>query len=472
MPKREQVRSMQEELVRYFRCTDAPAAFRLAGSLAEAPRFFSLEDGIVGYGRTAQTCAPAQSAARLPDLSSGVRFLGSEIELPFDPDEVVRSLRGERYVDQASSAPGSLRRALRNAYYVARPVLPVFVRKHLQKVHLNGWRNLAFPQWPVDAMVDKLLTRLLALAIRGSTGDSVPFIWFWPEGAQACAVMTHDVETEAGVELSPLILDLNASFGIPSSLQIVPEERYQVTEGYLNMLRDRGQEINVQGLNHDGYLFRDKESFRRSAAKINQYARQYGAVGFRSPVLYRNQDWFEFLEFEYDSSVPSVAHLDPQRGGCCTVMPYFVGGLVELPVTMTQDYSLFHILNDYSLNLWTQQSEIILEHHGLINCIVHPDYIRGPRERQIYRELLQLYTRLRDQRNVWVALPRDVNTWWRQRDQMRLIQRGGQWRIEGQGSERARLAFASVADGRIVYRLAPHAATSAPSSQRSAAPVH
>ena len=87
------------------------------------------------------------------------------------------------------------------------------------------------------------------------------------------------------------------------------------------------------------------------------------------------------LNFPYDTSVPNVAHLDPQRGGCCTVMPYFVGKLVELPVTVTQDYSLFHILNDYSINLWKQQIELVLENHGLINVIVHPDYSLPPRER-------------------------------------------------------------------------------------------
>ena len=64
--------------------------------------------------------------------------------------------------------------------------------------------------------------------------------------------------------------------------------------------------------------------------------------------MYREQQWFDAFDFSYDMSVPNVAHLEPQRGGCCTVMPYFVGDLLELPLTTVQDYSLFHILNDYS----------------------------------------------------------------------------------------------------------------------------
>jgi len=44
-------------------------------------------------------------------------------------------------------------------------------------------------------------------------------------------------------------------------------------------------------------------------------------------------------------SVPNVGHLDAQLGGCCTVMPFYIGDILELPLTTTQDYSLFNILN-------------------------------------------------------------------------------------------------------------------------------
>ncbi len=40
--------------------------------------------------------------------------------------------------------------------------------------------------------------------------------------------------------------------------------------------------------------------------------------------MYREQRWFDAFEFSYDMSVPNAAHLEPQRGGCCTVMPYFL----------------------------------------------------------------------------------------------------------------------------------------------------
>src|SRR5581483_923990 len=152
-------------------------------------------------------------------------------------------------------------------------------------------------------------------------------------------------------------------------------------------------------------------------------------------------------------SVPNAAHLEPQRGGCCTVFPYFIGKVLELPLTTTQDYSLFHILGDYSIDLWKKQTALIMEKHGLVSFIAHPDYVMGAEPLEAYRALLDHISRLRKERDVWVALPREVNQWWRQRNQMRLVPEGAGWRIEGAGHERARLAYAGVKDGRVVYSV-------------------
>ena len=133
---------------------------------------------------------------------------------------------------------------------------------------------------------------------------------------------------------------------------------------FIQAIRDRGFEINIQDLNHDGNLFRDPKEFRRRAQKINKYAETYGASGFRAAVLYRNLDWYDALQCSFDMSVPNVAHLDPQKGGCCTVMPYFFGETLEIPVTTTQDYTLFHLLNDYSLELWKAQTDLIVAKTG------------------------------------------------------------------------------------------------------------
>ena len=240
---------------------------------------------------------------------------------------------------------------------------------------------------------------------------------------------------------------------------------------FIDGIKARGFEVNVQDLNHDGRLFWRYDKFKEKAEKINQYGRELGAVGFRSAVLYRNQEWYDLLDFEYDMSVPNVAHLDPQRGGCCTVMPYFIGDMLELPLTTTQDHSLFHILNDYSLDLWRHQIDLILKQNGLISFIIHPDYIFADRAQAVYRGLLSELNQLRSERNIWIAHPREVNRWWRQRSAMRLVSNNGQWAIEGEGNRRARVAFASVEGDKIVYSLPAHARCSPDPCGRQSHPL-
>ena len=143
-------------------------------------------------------------------------------------------------------------------------------------------------------------------------------------------------------------MDIDDSFGIKASFQIVPEERYSAPFNLMDTMRNRGFEVNIQDLNHDGRLFDNKEEFLRRASIVNKYAQLQKAKGFRAAMLYRRPDWYDNLDFSFDMSMPNVAHLDPQRGGCCTVLPYFIGRILELPVTTTQDYTLFHILNQRS----------------------------------------------------------------------------------------------------------------------------
>lgn len=440
---------VSDALSQYYRCPELYARFGLKGDLSERRGFFRLGEQTV-YGRCAGH-APANSPTEpLYDALQDADAESGTTELPFDPEEVIDNLRYERYCQNGNSQIDS---AIAKLYYLVRPLMPVEVRKHLQKVRLDGWRDLPFPKWPVDRTVDQMAEQLLLLSLRAQGVDRIPFIWFWPDGAASCAVMTHDVETAAGRDFCSTLMDINDSFGIKSSFQVVPERRYEVPSSYLDSIRNRGFEINVQDLNHDGGLFRDRTEFLARAQKINSYGREFGAVGFRSAILYRRQEWYDALRFSYDMSVPNVAHLDPQRGGCCTVMPYYVGEILELPVTMTQDYSLFHILDDRSIDLWKQQSELIMQKHGLMNFIIHPDYITEARELKTYETLLSYLARLRSEQRVWIPLPREVDQWWRQRSQMKLVRRGDEWQIEGPGHERAQLAYASENNGQIEYTI-------------------
>jgi hypothetical protein len=293
----------------------------------------------------------------------------------------------------------------------------------------------------------------MADAMTGQGIDRVPFIWPWPDGSEACVLMTHDVEGRAGRDFCPELMDLDDAFGMRAAFQLVPERLSGASDSLPQAIRGRGFEVNLHDLHHDGSLFRDREEFERRAAQINRHARQLGSRGFRSGSMYREQGWYGAFELSYDMSVPNVAHLEPQRGGCCTVTPYFIGDILELPLTTVQDYSLFHVLNDYSTALWERQIALIRSCNGLISFIVHPDYLIAPRARGVYVKLLEHLTDLRSRVNLWVALPGEVDRWWRNRRLMRLVPQDDTWAIVGPGSERARLAYATVENGQLACRL-------------------
>jgi len=122
-------------------------------------------------------------------------------------------------------------------------------------------------------------------------------------------------------------------------------------------------------------------------------------------------------------------------------------------VTTTQDYSLFHILNDYSIDLWKRQIDLVMDKHGLMSFITHPDYLRTTPERQTYETLLAHLARLRDEKQVWITTAGEVNRWWRQRMEMRIVEDGDSVSIEGEGKARARVAYASERDGKLIFTL-------------------
>jgi len=453
---------MNQTFLEYFRCPKQNAQFRAKDGLSQASGFFSFGPGVVGYGRYAGY-APADSPqGQLRDGLEDVECGSGLVCLPFNLAEVVENLHLERYTEDpqgGSSGNGIVARI----YYALRPLFPVAFRRHLQRAYLSDWDKIAFPNWPVDHTVDSIMRGAMQLLLRTQQLDRIPFIWFWPGGASSAVTMTHDVETIAGRDFCQSLMNLNESFGIKASFQIIPEERYEVNEEFLESIRKRGFEVNVQDLNHDGRLYNDRSEFTRRAGKINEYGRRFGATGFRSAILYRRQEWYPDLDFSYDMSVPSSGHLEPQRGGCCTIMPYFVGKMLELPVTTTQDYSLFNYLRSFSVDLWKKQIDLILAQNGLVSFIVHPDYIMGDREMHVYQQLLTHLAWLRGQKNAWLATPGEIDRWWRQRSKMELVSDGGGWKVEGPGSERARIAYASEKNGTLVFTMQQLAA-----SERSA----
>jgi peptidoglycan/xylan/chitin deacetylase (PgdA/CDA1 family) len=233
----------------------------------------------------------------------------------------------------------------------------------------------------------------------------------WPHGHRFAAILTHDVEGPEGVANIPEVREVERRHGFVSSWNFVAEW-YPIPARLFDDLRDAGCEIGLHGIHHDGSLFRSRPSFEAALPKIHRYLAEWDAVGFRSPATLRNPQWMAELGCLYDSSFPDTDPFEPQAGGCCSIHPFFIGDLVELPITLVQDHTLFEILRRRSIDLWVDKSDWIIRHGGLINVIVHPDYLLT-RERLALYEAFLVHLRGRiEQDHGWHALPRDIAAWW------------------------------------------------------------
>jgi hypothetical protein len=438
----------------YYRCPAEHIDLESIQPGTGAEGFFRFGPRATCYGRCSTGPTAHRPGANLYDCFGDTQIAPGGVRLGFDPAKVIESLRTEHYVGTEHTISALVKSLSRDAYYILRPVTHTAIRTRVQRMYYRSSSRPEFPTWPVDFGVDSILQTVLLLLLRSKPGKDIPFIWFWPDAHSSCAMMTHDIETEQGKRFCPQLMDMNASFNIKAAFEVIPECRYQVTDSFLDSLLVRGHEINVHDLNHDGRLFRTHQTFLERARKINSYARAWGAQGFRSGAMYRRLEWFDALDVAYDMSVPNVAHMEPQRGGCCTVMPYFVNDdLLELPLTTTQDFALFNLLRQNTIDHWKDQIGQISAQHGLISFIVHPDYITRPQEQKLYIALLTHLSALRAKERLWIARPKEVNEWWRKRSAMRLVRRGENWIVEGAGSERARVAYARLEDDRLAYQI-------------------
>ena len=144
-------------------------------------------------------------------------------------------------------------------------------------------------------------------------------------------VLTHDVESQQGLDRVKELAELEMELGFRSSFNFTPEGPYSVPPALRSWLVDRGFEVGVHDLNHDGHLFSSRESFRLKAQRINHYLEEWNAVGFRSGYMLRNLDWIHDLNIAYDACTFDTDPFEPQPDGVNTIFPFWVPRKSALP---------------------------------------------------------------------------------------------------------------------------------------------
>jgi len=299
---------------------------------------------------------------------------------------------------------------VKNLYYNMKPFIPNRALLAVRRLFLKLRQYKHSDSWPIFANAGR--------APGGWKG--------WPEGKRFAVVLTHDVEGLTGQGRCLELMRLEEELGFRSSFYF-PTDRYPLDKEVIRGLQEHGFEVGAHGVYHDGKLFKNREIFDRRAPIVKEFLDTWGGQGFRSPSMHHNLQWIGDLDISYDASTTDTDPFEPQCCGVSTIFPFLVfnevthKSFVELPYTLTQDFSLFVLMRKKSIDIWKKKLDWIAEQGGMALMLTHPDYmalgggVRGQTEypSDFYQEILD-YMQSRYAGAYWHVLPREMAEFWRQ----------------------------------------------------------
>jgi hypothetical protein len=299
--------------------------------------------------------------------------------------------------------------SLPSYYYIIKPFLPRRFQLATRRLLAARKRKQFTNIWPVYPNVTE-----------------PPVNWTgWPEQKKFALILCHDVDTERGYSRCNKLMKMEEDLGFRSSFNFVPED-YAVSPELRIQLRGSGFEVGVHGLTHDGRLFSNRKIFELRAPKIDKYLKDWGAVGFYSPAMYRNMEWIAELNIEYACSTFDSDPFEPQPNNVWSLFPIWIWnnargrGYVELPYTLPQDHCLFAILREKNIKIWLEKLDWVARKGGMVRLNTHPDYMNFDKTRcsneeypaQYYGAFLE-HIRKNYKDQYWHVLPRKLASFWK-----------------------------------------------------------
>lgn len=292
----------------------------------------------------------------------------------------------------------------RRLYYLVKPYIPWGVRMGLRRRLAASKRRFVADSWPILA-----------------SAGTAPAGWKgWPGGKRFAFVLTHDVERSKGLGRCRALMELEKRVGFRSSFNFVPEGDYKVSPELRGVLGANGFEVGVHDLHHDGHLYDSREGFLAQARRINQYLKEWNAVGFRSGFMHHNLDWIGDLDLAYDASTFDTDPFEPQPDAAETIFPFRVEGrrgrpgYWELPYTLAQDSTVYLLFEEQTIDVWARKLDWVAERGGMALLNTHPDYMAFEGKAaadeypvRYYQEFMQ-YVRDKYRGLYWHALPREL----------------------------------------------------------------
>ena len=304
--------------------------------------------------------------------------------------------------------PVSKLRLTYKIYYIIKPIFPRSFQILIRKIRFYFKQKKNSGQWPID-----------------EKSGGHPAGWQgWPHNKKFALVFTHDVDSEKGLQRCIDLMNIEKKLGFKSSFYFVPE-LYQNSLQLREKLKNNGFEVGVHGLNHDGRLFQSKKIFDERAVRINQYLKEWESEGFRAPCMHHNLEWIADLDIKYDASTYDFDPFEPQGGGVRTIFPFIVNNndkessYVELPYTLPQDFLLFVLKGEKTIDIWENKLEWIARKGGMALFITHPDYMKFNKQDddlekypvKYYMEFL-MHIKSHYKGQYWHALPKEIASFW------------------------------------------------------------
>jgi hypothetical protein len=297
-----------------------------------------------------------------------------------------------------------------DAYYTLRPLIPRWMQiKVRRRIALRIHRRHR-DRWPISE----------------ATAGLPPSWPGWPDGKRFAVVLTHDVEHHAGLARCEALAALEEERGLRAAFGFVPL-RYETPERLRRTIADRGLEVMIHDLYHDGKLYPNLYNFAHRRETINGFLERWETRGFSSGSMHHNLPWISQLNIDYSVSTNDVDPFEPQACGLGRIFPCWVQspdgegrGFVEMPYTLPQDFTLFVLLGEQSNAIWRRKLDWIAARGGMALIKTHPDYMVFSNERkpvdgypvELYTDLLD-YLGERYGDEAWFAQPSEVARYWR-----------------------------------------------------------
>ncbi|MDB5107083.1 MAG: hypothetical protein JWM69_24 [Candidatus Binatus sp.] len=158
--------------------------------------------------------------------------LESEIELS---EEAAEYYLYERYLSNANRRPPQMLKA----YYRIKRLIPQGLRHRLNSLAIRLRGKSDFPRWPCESALLDFWRKWLREGMRLMGETDGWHIGFWPDGMKCSIVLTHDVETAAGMRRIETMAIMEESYGFRSAWNL-PLQQYPIDWKMVDRLRGSG----------------------------------------------------------------------------------------------------------------------------------------------------------------------------------------------------------------------------------------